>query len=146
MIYSRPYLRLPFGHAEKYKLGLFPNVGGQDCRTRLGFSADGINWNFYNEGAPVTGRAADFSNQIVTLLLRSRAANTGMRGRGHFPALPRPPAPITAILPFWPLFCAVRIAGAASDPPANNVDFLRIVPDSYPNSSITGSAVPSGVT
>ena len=65
MIYSRPYLRLPFGHAEKYKLGLFPNVGGQDCRTRLGFSADGINWNFYNEGAPVTGRAADFSNQIV---------------------------------------------------------------------------------
>jgi hypothetical protein len=57
--------RLPLGHAEKYRLGLFPNVGGQDCRTRLGYSADGINWNFYNKGAPVTGRAADFSNQIV---------------------------------------------------------------------------------
>ncbi|NIP93655.1 MAG: hypothetical protein GWO24_09430, partial [Akkermansiaceae bacterium] len=56
---------LPRGHPEKYKLGLFPNVGGRDCRTRLGYSSDGINWNFYNGGAPVTGRAADFSNQIV---------------------------------------------------------------------------------
>ena len=57
--------RLPVGHAEKYKLGLFPNVGGGDCRTRLAYSANGIQWNFYNRGAPVTGRAADFSNQIV---------------------------------------------------------------------------------
>ena len=56
---------LDWGHAEKFKVGLFPNVGGQDCRTRLGYSADGIEWNFYNDGSPVTGRAADFSNQIV---------------------------------------------------------------------------------
>ena len=56
--------RLPWGHAEKYKVALYPNRGGQDCRTRLGYSADGINWSFYNKGLPVTGRAADFSNQI----------------------------------------------------------------------------------
>ena len=40
-------------------------IGGGDCRTRLAYSANGIQWNFYNRGAPVTGRAADFSNQIV---------------------------------------------------------------------------------
>ena len=56
--------RLPWGHAEKYKVALYPNRGGQDCRTRLGYSSDGINWSFYNKGLPVTGRAADFSNQI----------------------------------------------------------------------------------
>ena len=55
---------VPWGHAEKYKVAFYPNRGGQDCRTRLGYSADGINWRFYNKGLPVTGRAADFSNQI----------------------------------------------------------------------------------
>lgn len=55
---------LPFGHAEKYKIAFYPNMGGQDARTRLGYSADGINWSFYNKGMPVTGRAADTNNQI----------------------------------------------------------------------------------
>ena len=56
---------LPIGHPEKYKVALFPNRGGPDCATRLGYSADGINWRFYNNGKPVTGRAADFSNQLI---------------------------------------------------------------------------------
>jgi len=55
---------VPWGHPEKYKVAFYPNRGGQDCRTRLGYSADGINWKFYNKGLPVTGRAADFSNQL----------------------------------------------------------------------------------
>lgn len=55
---------LPFGHKEKYKIAFYPNMGGQDGRTRLGYSSDGINWSFYNEGYPVTGRAADTNNQI----------------------------------------------------------------------------------
>ena len=55
---------IPWGHPEKYKVAFYPNRGGQDCRTRLGYSADGINWRFYNKGLPVTGRAADFSNQL----------------------------------------------------------------------------------
>ena len=55
---------LSFGHAEKYKIAFYPNMGGQDARTRLGYSADGINWSFYNKGMPVTRRAADTNNQI----------------------------------------------------------------------------------
>ena len=31
----------------------------------LGYSADGIHWNAYNDGKPVTHRAADTYNQIV---------------------------------------------------------------------------------
>jgi hypothetical protein len=38
----------------------------------LGYSADGISWNFYNEAKPVTGRAADFSNQILWDPLKKR--------------------------------------------------------------------------
>lgn len=56
---------LPWGHAEKYKVGFYPNAGGSDCTTRLGYSADGINWSFYNNGFPVTGRAADSNNEIT---------------------------------------------------------------------------------
>jgi len=55
---------LPYGSPEKFKVAFFPNVGGNDCRTRLGYSADGINWSLYNKGLPVTGRAADFNNQV----------------------------------------------------------------------------------
>ncbi|MBA7539232.1 hypothetical protein ES705_31511 [subsurface metagenome] len=55
----------PKGSPEKYKVAFFPNVGHKDTRTRLGYSADGINWSFYNKGFPVTERAADFSNQIL---------------------------------------------------------------------------------
>ena len=39
---------LPFGHAEKYKIAFYPNIGGQDAHTRLGYSADTnkqIHWN-----------------------------------------------------------------------------------------------------
>jgi hypothetical protein len=55
---------LPYGSPEKYKVAFYPNMGGDDCRTRLGYSADGFNWNFYNQGRPVTSRAADTNNQI----------------------------------------------------------------------------------
>jgi len=55
---------LPYGSPEKYKVALYPNHGGPDCTTRLGYSADGINWKLYNDGKPVTGRAADTNNQI----------------------------------------------------------------------------------
>ncbi|MEM7232340.1 MAG: hypothetical protein AAF517_09210 [Planctomycetota bacterium] len=57
--------RLPFGSPEKFKVAFFPNIGGQDCRTRVGYSRDGIDWRFYNGGRPFTGRAADFSNQVL---------------------------------------------------------------------------------
>ena len=55
---------LPYGSPEKYKVAFYPNMGGADCRTRLGYSSDGINWKLYNKGYPVTGRAADTNNQI----------------------------------------------------------------------------------
>ena len=55
---------LPAGSPEKYKVAFYPLMGGDDCRTRLGYSADGYDWNFYNEGYPVTERAADTNNQI----------------------------------------------------------------------------------
>ena len=53
---------LPYGSSEKYKVAYFPHPG--KCQTHLGYSADGINWKHYNNGNPVTGRAADFSNKI----------------------------------------------------------------------------------
>jgi hypothetical protein len=54
---------LPYGSPEKYKVAFFPREGG--CRTRIGYSSDGIEWNLYNDGKAVTYRAADFSNQII---------------------------------------------------------------------------------
>jgi len=63
---------LPYGSPEKYKVAFYPNTGGKDCTTRLGYSADGIHWNLYNKGFPVTGRAADFSNQIFWDPIRKR--------------------------------------------------------------------------
>ncbi len=56
---------LPAGAREKYKVAFFPNRGGPDCKTRIGYSSDGLTWNLYNGGHPVTDRAADFSNQIL---------------------------------------------------------------------------------
>ena len=58
---------LPFGHAEKYKAAYFSfgGEGNHGTRTRLDYSVDGINWKPYNNGRPVTGRAADFSNLIT---------------------------------------------------------------------------------
>ncbi|MBL7189759.1 MAG: hypothetical protein ISS70_25805 [Phycisphaerae bacterium] len=54
---------VPYGSPEKYKVAYFPHPG--KCQTHLGYSADGINWKSYNNGNPVTGRAADFSNKIA---------------------------------------------------------------------------------
>ena len=54
---------LPWGHAEKYKAAYFSFPGPTE--TRLDYSADGITWKSYNNGKPVTGRAADFSNMIT---------------------------------------------------------------------------------
>ena len=54
---------VPYGSPEKYKVAYFPHPGR--CQTHLGYSADGISWKHYNNGNPVTGRAADFSNKIT---------------------------------------------------------------------------------
>lgn len=63
---------LPYGSLEKYKVAFYPMPGGSDCRTRLGYSSDGIHWNFYNNGHPVTSRAADTNNQILWDPIESR--------------------------------------------------------------------------
>ena len=55
---------VPWGHPEKLKAGLDSNLDDV-CQAALAYSADGIHWNDYNNGAPVTGRAADFDNQIL---------------------------------------------------------------------------------
>ena len=52
-----------WGHPEKFKAGLDSNLDDV-CQAALAYSADGIHWNNYNNGAPVTGSAADFHNQI----------------------------------------------------------------------------------
>jgi len=54
---------LPWGHAEKYKgAGDFQDGG---CQVALCYSADGIRWSDYNDGEPVSHRAADTHNQIL---------------------------------------------------------------------------------
>ena len=55
---------LAFGSPEKFKVAFYPNSGGIDGKTRLGYSVDGIHWNLYHDGYPVTERAADTNNQI----------------------------------------------------------------------------------
>jgi len=52
---------VPWGHLEKYKAAY--NPGNSMCA--LAYSADGIHWTGYNNGEPVTGRAADTYNQIL---------------------------------------------------------------------------------
>ena len=54
---------LEYGSPEKYKVAFYPNSGGIDGKTRLGYSADGIHWNLYHDGYPVTERAADTNNR-----------------------------------------------------------------------------------
>ena len=61
---------VPYGAPDKFKCAYFPIKG--PCQTRLGYSADGIRWKFYNNAKPVTGRAADFSNQILWDPIRKR--------------------------------------------------------------------------
>ena len=63
---------LEYGSPEKYKVAFYPNSGGIDGKTRLGYSADGIHWNLYHDGYPVTERAADTNNQILWDPLRKR--------------------------------------------------------------------------
>ena len=55
---------LPWGHPEKYKAA-FDSNQDRVCQTGLAYSADGIHWSDYNDGKPVTGRAADFFCQIL---------------------------------------------------------------------------------
>jgi len=54
---------LPWGHAEKFKAAFDSNLD-RVCQTGLGYSADGIHWTDYNDGKPVTGRAADTFDQL----------------------------------------------------------------------------------
>ncbi|MSU46994.1 MAG: hypothetical protein EXS42_07725 [Lacunisphaera sp.] len=61
-------LTLPWGHAEKFKAAF--NSGTTRCA--IGYSADGIHWNGYNNGSSVTGRAADTHNQILWDSIASR--------------------------------------------------------------------------
>ena len=50
-----------WGHPEKYKAAY--NPGNTMCA--IAYSTDGIHWEGYNKGRSVTGRAADFHNQIL---------------------------------------------------------------------------------
>lgn len=61
---------VPYGAPDKFKVGYYPMRG--PCQTRLGYSADGIRWKFYNNAQPVTGRAADTNNQILWDPLKKR--------------------------------------------------------------------------
>ena len=58
---------LPWGHPEKYRgaadLGVDGYGGARSC-VGLCYSSDGIHWRDYNEGRPVSHRAADTHNQI----------------------------------------------------------------------------------
>ena len=55
---------VPWGHPEKYKAAFDSNLD-RVCQPCLAYSADGIHWSDYNDGKPVTGRAADFFCQIL---------------------------------------------------------------------------------
>lgn len=51
---------LPWGHAEKFKAAwMHPS-----SQAALAYSSDGIRWDFYNGGEPVTHRAGDTQNQV----------------------------------------------------------------------------------
>ncbi|MHC4741447.1 MAG: hypothetical protein ACYS8Z_06025 [Planctomycetota bacterium] len=54
---------VPWGHPEKYKAAFDSNLD-RVCQTVLAHSADGIHWTDYNNGKPVTHRAADCFDQI----------------------------------------------------------------------------------
>ncbi|MHC4424766.1 MAG: hypothetical protein ACYSYV_01570 [Planctomycetota bacterium] len=55
---------LPWDHPEKYKAA-FDSNQDRVCQTCLAYSADGIHWSDYNDGKPVTHRAADCFDQIL---------------------------------------------------------------------------------
>jgi hypothetical protein len=54
---------VPWGHPEKYKAA-FDSNQDRVCQTCLAYSSDGIHWSEYNDGKPVTHRAADCFDQI----------------------------------------------------------------------------------
>jgi len=78
---------VPWGHPEKYKAA--HNSGKTMCA--LAYSADGIHWTGYNDGNPVTGRAADTHNQILwdpiqnryMFLTRTDQGNMGGQGESR---------------------------------------------------------------
>ena len=51
--------------AHRYKIGYDGARGGVPNGACLAHSADGIEWTPYNNGNPVTGRAADFTNCLI---------------------------------------------------------------------------------
>jgi len=54
---------LPWGHSEKYKGA--GDVKEEGCKVGISYSADGIHWNYYNDGKAVSYRAADTHNQLL---------------------------------------------------------------------------------
>lgn len=59
---------LPWGHPEKFKAA--HNPGNTMCA--LAYSADGMHWTGCNDGKSVTGRAADYHNQILWDSIQNR--------------------------------------------------------------------------
>jgi len=54
---------VPWGHPEKFKGALDSNLDDK-CMASIVHSPDGIHWTWYNDGKPVTHRAADGYNHI----------------------------------------------------------------------------------
>jgi len=54
---------VPWGHPEKFKGALDSNLDDK-CMASIVHSPDGIHWTWYNDGKPVTRRAADGYNHI----------------------------------------------------------------------------------
>ena len=55
---------VPWGHRAKYKAAFDSNLD-RACRPVLAHSPDGVRWAHYNDGRPVSHRAADTHNQIL---------------------------------------------------------------------------------
>ena len=57
---------VPWGASDKYKIACRPvGTAGDDCAVHLAYSADGIQWTWYNNRRRVTHRAADTHSQIL---------------------------------------------------------------------------------
>ncbi len=75
---------VPWGHPAKYKAAFDSNLD-RPCQVGLAYSADGVRWTHYNNGKPVSHRAADTHNQILwdpitrqyRLLTRTDLGGTG---------------------------------------------------------------------
>jgi hypothetical protein len=62
VVYIDPHETDP---AHRYKIGYDGATDGFPNGATLAHSADGITWVPYNQGHPVTGRAADFTNHVI---------------------------------------------------------------------------------